>query len=215
MPRRVNTRENIISHIDTSDADGCHVWTGACNWKGYGRTSIHGKMFSVHRLVWEWANGPIPQGMVIAHHCDTPRCCRLDHLFLTTPAGNMADRDAKGRTARGDRSGARLHPERLRRGDNHPHRLRPEIRCYGDQNGARLHPERLARGDRHGSRTKPERIVRGEQVGISKLTAQTVVGIRQRYAAGGVTYTALAQDYGVSRGTIARCVARSTWKHVV
>lgn len=49
------------------------------------------------RYVWEQANGPIPHGLHVCHHCDTPRCIRLSHLFLGTPLENMQDKMRKGR----------------------------------------------------------------------------------------------------------------------
>jgi hypothetical protein len=44
------------------------------------------------------------------------------------------DMDAKGRRASGDRSGPRLHPERMARGDRNGARLHPETR-QGERNG--------------------------------------------------------------------------------
>jgi len=47
--------------------------------------------------VWEEANGPIPDGMGVLHHCDNPPCKNLDHLFLGTQKDNMRDMEEKGR----------------------------------------------------------------------------------------------------------------------
>lgn len=45
--------------------------------------------------------GPIPDGYFVCHKCDTPACVNPDHLFVGTNADNVADRDKKGRVAKG------------------------------------------------------------------------------------------------------------------
>lgn len=50
-----------------------------------------------HRLSWQIANGSIPDGLQVLHHCDNGACIRPDHLFVGTQADNMRDMDAKGR----------------------------------------------------------------------------------------------------------------------
>jgi hypothetical protein len=87
----------------------CFEWQAAITPDGYGAYKINGRMHRVHRLVWEALNGPIPEGMCVLHHCDNPPCVNPRHLFLGTRQDNMADRDAKGRSARGETNGrARL-----------------------------------------------------------------------------------------------------------
>lgn len=77
--------------------DGCWLWMFSLNKKGYGKYSIKNGWMFAHRFVWEITYGPIPDGMFVLHECDTPACCRPDHLFLGTHQDNMTDRAAKGR----------------------------------------------------------------------------------------------------------------------
>jgi hypothetical protein len=63
---------------------------------------VDGSYIQAHRIAWMLSNQhPIPDGMVVMHRCDNPRCCRPDHLLVGTQAENIADRVAKGRSARG------------------------------------------------------------------------------------------------------------------
>jgi hypothetical protein len=88
--------ERIAAHV-APGADGCIEWTGKVDRKGYGRISIEGRQFFAHRVTWELANGPIPDGMCVCHHCDNPPCCNVAHLFLGTIRDNNLDMSAKGR----------------------------------------------------------------------------------------------------------------------
>lgn len=81
--------------------NGCKEWTGCTNDWGYGMVGIplNGKAYArrVHRVAWEQAYGPIPIGLFVLHHCDNPPCYELTHLYVGTPADNMADRKKRGR----------------------------------------------------------------------------------------------------------------------
>ena len=52
---------------------------------------------TAHRYSWELLVGPIPDGLILCHHCDTPLCVRPDHLFAGTHVDNIRDMFAKGR----------------------------------------------------------------------------------------------------------------------
>lgn len=81
----------------------CWLWTGGKAKFGHGLFTMgaRGRTIGAHRFSYEQAYGPIPDGMIVCHHCDTPACVRPDHLFLGTYADNMHDRNVKSRQAKG------------------------------------------------------------------------------------------------------------------
>lgn len=79
-------------------ADGCWLWTGSKNPNGYGQIRVDKKSILTHRVSWELYKGPIPKGLFVCHHCDTPACVNPNHLFLGTQSDNIQDMLAKGRS---------------------------------------------------------------------------------------------------------------------
>ena len=61
--------------------------------RGYGSAYHNGKTVRAHRLAWEKANGPIPDGLLVCHRCNNKGCVNPDHLYLGTIQVN--NRDAK------------------------------------------------------------------------------------------------------------------------
>ena len=96
--------ERLSRRLVVKDS-GCREWTGALDRSGYGRIGMDHKVAFTHRLAWELANGPIPDGLFVCHHCDNPPCCQTEptegypegHLFLGTDGDNSRDSAAKGR----------------------------------------------------------------------------------------------------------------------
>lgn len=79
--------------------DGCIVWTGARNARGYGRvstTNLPGlpKVTYAHRVAYYLATGQIPA--LLRHTCDNPSCCNTDHLLPGTHQDNMRDAVERG-----------------------------------------------------------------------------------------------------------------------
>jgi hypothetical protein len=92
------------------DANGCWLWQGTVNSRGYGqigvrdggtdrRGNVRCVSRSVHRLVLEIATGqPLVGAEMACHRCDVKRCCNPAHLYRGDAFTNARDRrDAMAR----------------------------------------------------------------------------------------------------------------------
>lgn len=109
------TAEDFWRRVHVRGPDECWPWKTKVK-QGYGRLRVNGKNVRGHRYAFflEHAHWPTP---CCCHSCDNPPCCNPAHLFEGTQAQNLADMNAKGRqvSPKGDRSGARLHPQAMAR----------------------------------------------------------------------------------------------------
>jgi hypothetical protein len=200
--------ERFWSHVDRRGPDDCWPWTAQISPDGYGRVQVGKTSASAHSVAYVLENGELETGKCVCHSCDVRRavgdqtyraCCNPAHLWVGTRSDNNADRKAKGRCARGQRSGHCTHPERTPRGDLH---------------WTRLHPERVRRGNSTWMHQHPEMVVRGERSGMAKLTDNAVRDIRTTYAAGRISQRALAARYGIDHSVVCDIVNRKLWAHV-
>ena len=85
----------------------CWLWTGTLDKDGYGviQDANRGHQFRAHRLAYELAHGPTPNGVCVLHRCDTPACCNPSHLWLGTQTDNGRDKVTKKRHPFGERHG--------------------------------------------------------------------------------------------------------------
>lgn len=232
------------SKVDKSPSQGpkgdCWGWTGAKDKNGYGKFSSYAdgskkqNTMRSHRVAHFIQNGSDTFPNCTLHECDWPPCQRGEHLKPGSNLFNIRERDAKGRQAKGDRSGPRLYPDRLQRGEqSHTAKLTDcitqEIRQkYKDgahvsdlasQHG--IHPStvyRVASGRswRHTSKgpiKRPPKGNPGSNNGASVLTEQDVIEIRGEYA-DGHKQQKLANRFNVCQMTISNIVRRKIWKHI-
>lgn len=112
---KVNRDGPIPEHVP--NLGPCWLWIGTRTDDGYGRihTGDGRRTALTHRVSWELHHGPISDGLLVLHRCDTPACLRPDHLFLGSDLVNSRDSVSKGRHAFGGRkSNAKLTVETAR-----------------------------------------------------------------------------------------------------
>lgn len=68
--------------------DTCWLWTRTLERGGYARFRLNGKMKSAHRLSYNDAIGPIPEGLQLDHLCRVRHCVNPDHLEPVTAREN-------------------------------------------------------------------------------------------------------------------------------
>jgi len=93
---------------------GCWEWRGYI-LGGYGISWHNGKTHKAHRASYEKYKGDIPDGLLVCHSCDNPRCINPDHLWLGTQSDNMKDAVSKGRVKIPSRKGRENTPEHKRK----------------------------------------------------------------------------------------------------
>lgn len=99
-----HTPEKVLAvfwtRVNKNGPNGCWLWTGYKNEKGYGLMSVPHlgtRSYRAHRYSWELVHGPTPSHRFCLHKCDTPACVNPDHLHLGSYRENTLDAISRGR----------------------------------------------------------------------------------------------------------------------
>lgn len=180
----------------STGADGCWEWTGFRNDSGYG---IYGKPAKrAHRIAYELAKGPIPDGLEICHRCDNPPCCNPAHLWAGTHLQNFRDMAKKERSGLRKLTGEQVAAIRL---DTRPlkqiaadYGMHFSAIAYAKRGGTWKHIETPPSG--HGQRAKID------EAAVHAIRADTRSAAR------------IGPDYGISPSQVQRIKQRLRWGHI-
>jgi transposase-like protein len=108
-------RNSLLSRLIPNGK--CMEFSGFCNEAGYGIIACAGKRLLAHRVAWVIANErDVPEGKIICHRCNNPRCCNPRHLYAGTYRDNADDRLAADR----EQFNRKYRPLLGVTGSNHP-----------------------------------------------------------------------------------------------
>jgi hypothetical protein len=83
--------------VNKQGPNDCWEWLAYKNKEGYGIFQFLNKNLKSHRVSFVLSVSEIPDGMIICHTCDNPRCVNPAHLFCGTFKDNIVDCYSKNR----------------------------------------------------------------------------------------------------------------------
>lgn len=180
---------------------GCLLWKGSVDSKGRPHAHWGGLRRKAYIMAFELTGGVLPQGKLLRHLCNTPRCCNPDHLKVGTHAENMADKAASGVTAGEKNCRALLTNRRAceiyaTKGSKPAAAIAVTFgvptnlvhRIWNGQSYARI----------TGASRAPTGRPQGDANPASRCSNETVLLIYEEKTAGSLTAAATARKYGVS-----------------
>jgi len=206
---------------------GCIEWIGSIANDGYGQAWQGDFWWRAHRLAYTVYKGEIPEGKIICHHCDNPRCINPEHLYVGTQKTNAEDRVKRGRSniKTGEEAGAAKLTEaqaieiirRRKSGEkekdiakdyNISHWTVGDIyrgkKCWRDIDRDSIQPYKEVRKDKAG------RICNM----TTKLTEDQVKEIKRLILSKKYSQNAIARRFNVSKKTIANIRTEKQWSHI-
>jgi hypothetical protein len=82
----MNLPFDFLALVTPEPNSGCWLWEGYVSPSGYGRWR---RRTLAHRVAYEAARGPVPNGLVLDHKCRVRCCVNPDHLEAVTNKVNV------------------------------------------------------------------------------------------------------------------------------
>ncbi len=193
------------SKVDKRGPDECWEWMAGVSREknGYGVFKISGVSYGSHRISYFISTKKQPGHLFVCHHCDNSICCNPNHLFLGTPAIDVADMVTKGRQAKGTGHGNSVLTEKEVleiRGSCLSYIELASIYGVCWQNISAIINRRTWK---HLKQPGHQR----------RLSKEDVMKIRGEFVAGS-TLMRLSEKYRVTPENISMIVRRKTWRHI-
>lgn len=87
--RGVPLLARVWAKVRTGDIDSCWGWAGSRGKLGHANFNVGKTCVPAYKLLYESIFGLVPDGLVLDHTCNNPRCCNPFHLRTTTNADNV------------------------------------------------------------------------------------------------------------------------------
>lgn len=81
----------LLDKVEESP-NGCWLWTGCKDKRGYGKIKVAGVSEWAHRIAYAIFHGTIHEKMTVNHKCSNAGCVNPAHLELMTVSDNSKER---------------------------------------------------------------------------------------------------------------------------
>jgi hypothetical protein len=201
-------KDRFMKFVDKTET--CWLWKGFIFSTGYGEFHLNKKTTTSHRASWLLHKGEIPNGLIICHTCDNPKCVNPAHLFLGTHKDNSQDMSKKGRSCKFlknasgkiDENQSNLIYDLYKNGETQ----RKIAKDFG------IHQSTVWKHIR--KKIPSEGKMVGEKNNKSIFNENEILKIRSSYIPYKMSYAKLAKIYKVNVSTIFRIINKITWTHI-